>query len=181
MLGARPTERSPGPPCRCWGLPRARSAGTRSATEVRPGARHRGPPPPPLQATRGPPGPGGADPGILRFRGQEPGKLCQLTCHQIGKAFPPLLVSVFLSQKMGRWHLCRPRTLGDIQPAVLGCFGVYVNGGAVVPSRRHHDRCPVLRLWYLPPSLKLEIGVGCIGKFSVSSRGGTMLAGVGSR
>lgn len=72
-LGARPLERSPGPPCRCWGLLRARSAGTRSAAEVRPSARHRGPPPPlrssPLQATRGPPGPGGADPGIHWFRG----------------------------------------------------------------------------------------------------------------
>lgn len=45
--GARPPERSPGPPCRCWGHPRARSAGTRSAAEVRPGALHRGPPPPP--------------------------------------------------------------------------------------------------------------------------------------
>lgn len=52
-LGARPPERSPGPPCRCWGLPRARSAGTRSAAEVRPGARHRGPPPPPRSSPPG--------------------------------------------------------------------------------------------------------------------------------
>lgn len=51
----------------------------------------------------------------------------------------------------------------------------------MVPSRRHHNRCPFLRPWYLPPSLKLEIGVGRIGKFSVSSREGTMLAGVGSQ
>lgn len=37
------------------------------------------------------------------------------------KSLPPsLLVSVFLSRKMGRWHLYRPRTLGDIQPAGLG-------------------------------------------------------------
>lgn len=49
--------------------------------------------------------------------GQEPGKLCQLTCHQIGKALCPFLVSVFLSRKVGRWHLCRPRTLAGGHPA----------------------------------------------------------------
>lgn len=170
-LGARPAERSPGPPCRCWGLPRAHSAGTRSAAEVRPGARHRGPPPPPRSSPPGysqSPGARRGGPRHPRVSGIRAKRtLVNSPAKRSQKPSPPSGLKCF---HFGKW--------GDEICVGQGTWGTW--------SRTDRDVLEfkwmgVLRSFSqaLVPASKPEVGdgAGCMGKLKESARGERCLQG----